>query len=330
MNDILRNKFVDLHVHLRGTIGPRLASRLAERNKMPIPQKLAEMTPPHKWRNFTEFLTAYDDVASVVKTAKDLEEVAYDYLSSSASDGAIYIEFMLSPPDLIKQGLSFDRQLKALEAAWTRSKSDCGIESRLIVTAVRHHGPEAAMEIARMAASAKHPYVVGFGLAGDETQFETERFISPFNIAKDAGLKLTAHSGEHRPAKSVSESIRLLSLDRVGHGVRAVEDEHVLADILEKGVGLEICVSSNLSLGLYQNIEEHPLRKFISAGIAVSLGTDDPAFFGTSPAREYDLAEHNCVGMLDVSQKISEAALGMAFCDEQTRKSLLARLQDGS
>jgi adenosine deaminase len=318
--------FVDLHVHLRGTINPQLAARLAKRNRLAEPKKLTEMRPPHKWRNFDQFLKAYDDVTSVVRTATDLEEIAYIYLCSSAKVGTIYVEFMLSPPDLIEHGISFEQQLVALEAAWVRSRRDCGIESRLIVTAVRHHGPLAARDVAEMVATTRHPYLVGFGLVGDEASFETREFVSAFDIAKNAGMKLTAHSGEHRPAASIPEAVRLLSLDRVGHGVRAVEDREVLAFIAERGIGLEICISSNLALGLYKNLMNHPLPQLINSGISVSLGTDDPAFFGTTPAKEYELAEKSCAGIANISQRISEDAVKMAFCDEEMKRLLLVRL----
>jgi len=204
------------------------------------------------WPDFSGFLSAYDAVAAVVQNADDLEEVAFSYLAATAAAGTIYVEFMLSPPDLLRNGISYPDQLAALTAAWERSRSQFGIESRLIVTCVRHLGPEAALQAALLASSFTHPYVVGFGLTGDERQFEIGDFAPAFRLARDAGLRLTAHAGEHRGAPSIREAVQCLGLDRVGHGIRAPEDPSVMSFLAEGQIGLEICVSSNLALGLYR------------------------------------------------------------------------------
>lgn len=318
----LSKGFLDLHVHLRGTIGPSLAKLIANRNNDRVDIHPILFSNANKWENFSEFLDAYDAVARVVKTRADLEDVAYNYLASSGSSGTVYVEFMLSPPDLIRAGISYLEQLEALTSAWRRSKEQYGIESRLIVTCVRHFGPEAAIDVAKLASSFPHPYVVGFGLVGDERRYDTKEFARAFQIAKDAGLKLTAHAGEHCPAGTIRDAIINLKLDRVGHGIRAVDDADVVQLLRELNLGLEICLSSNVALGLIRSIEEHPLNTLLSAGIPISLGTDDPAFFWTSPKQEYELA----AGITDlgpkVCEKISQHAIEMAFCDDITKAEL--------
>jgi adenosine deaminase len=269
--------YLDLHVHLRGTIGPSLARRLARRGNLVLDAALSH-TGRYMWSDFSGFLRAYDAVAAVVQNAGDLEEVAFSYLAATAAGGTLYVEFMLSPPDLLRNGISYSDQLAALNAARERSRSQFGIESRLIVTCVRHLGPEAALEAALLASSFTHPYVVGFGLTGDERQFAISDFAPAFRVARDAGLRLTAHAGEHCEAPSIREAVECLGLDRVGHGVRAPEDPSVMSFLAERRTGLEICISSNLALGLYASLDDHPLPQIVAAGIAVSLGTDDPGF----------------------------------------------------
>jgi len=282
-----------LHVHLRGTIAPCFARRLASRNRALLQAALSP-TGNYVWTDFADFLRTYDAVAAVVHSAGDLEEVAFKYLAASAIAGTIYVEFMLSPPDLLRNGISYPDQLAALKAAWERSREQFGIESRLIVTCVRHLGPAAAVQAASLASSIPHPYVVGFGLTGDEHQYDVNDFSPAFQIARDAGLRLTAHAGEHCAASSIRKAIESLMLDRVGHGIRAPQDPSVMSFLTERGIGLEICVSSNLGLGLFVSPADHPLPQIIAAGIPVSLGTDDPAFFSTSPDREYALAGKIC------------------------------------
>ena len=229
---------------------------------------------------------------------------------------------MLSPPDLLRQGLSYSDQLAALNSAWERSRSQFGIESRLIITCVRHLGPEAAVQAALLASSVRHPYVVGFGLTGDERQFEVGNFARAFQIAKDAGLRLTAHAGEHLGALSIRNAVEWLGLDRVGHGIHAPDDASVMSFPAERRIGLEICISSNLALGLCASLADHPLPQIVAAGIPVALGTDDPGFFSTSPAQEYDLAAKVC--QLDRSglETLSRDAIELSFCDEKTKHHL--------
>jgi adenosine deaminase len=319
---------LDLHVHLRGTIGPCLAQRLARQNQHAFGATLSE-AQQYTWSDFSDFLAVYDAVAAVVRSARDLEEVAFSYLAASAVAGTGYVEFMLSPPDLLRNGISYPDQLAALSAAWERARTQYGIESRLIVTCVRHLGPDAAVQAALQASSISHPYVVGFGMTGDERQFEVSDFIPAFEIARGAGLRLTAHAGEHRDAPSIREAVDRLGLDRVAHGVRAPEDATVMAYLAERRIGLEICISSNLALGLYRSLADHPLPKIVAAGIPVSLGTDDPGFFCTSPSQEYDLAAKICRLDRSGQERISRDAIDLSFCDETTKGHLRNSLDKG-
>lgn len=315
--------YVDLHVHLRGTLSPLLAKQLAVKKGPQVVDKFIDQADQYVWSGFSSFLETYDAVAGLIKDASDLERVAYDYLSTAAAGGCIYVEFMLSPPDLLREGVSYSDQLSALESSWRRSKADFGIESRLIATAVRHLGPDAAMEAARIVCSENHPYVVGFGMTGDERKFDARDFTPAFALAKQKGLKLTAHAGEHRDASTIREAVDSLELDRVGHGVRAAEDVSIIKYLRERQIGLEICISSNLALGLFATIDKHPFGWLRNEGVRLCLGTDDPAFFNTSCATEYALAAENA-GLTDADlTALTADAIGMSFCPEETKRHLL-------
>ncbi len=297
---------IDLHVHLRGTLTAEMAATLAERNGMSLDPAML-MLKGHGWHDFPTFLQAYDQVAAVIVTALDLEEIAYDYLARAAGLGTTYVEFMLSPPDLERVGVAFDDQLTALSTARLRAKEDFGIDCGMIATAVRHLGPAAAVEAARLAVGRQLDILVGFGLTGDERLYEPWEFSEAFRIARSEGLHVTAHAGEHLGPDTIIQSIEDLGLERVGHGVRAVESEAVLRQLAQERVPLEICLSSNLSLGLYTSIQEHPIRTLIDAGCSIVLGTDDPAFFATDIAQEYAMAA-TAGGMPDSITNFAEAA----------------------
>ncbi len=271
-------------------------------------------------------MKAYDLVTSVVKTASDLEWIAASYLERCARLGGGYVEFMLSPPDLARTGVPFHDQLKALGAAAEYAAEELGVHSRLIATAVRHLGPEAATAAARTATSIKSELLVGFGLTGNELQHQVSDFAEAFHIARGEGLRTTAHAGEHRPAGTIIEAIEVLGLNRVGHGVRAVESPNVMRQLAEAQIPLEVCISSNLCLNLYGSLAEHPIGKLADAGCAVVLGTDDPGFFDTDLAREYSLALKADPRL--GTQTVSANAIAAAFGDQNTKAMLRHRLID--
>lgn len=311
---------VDLHVHHRGTLIRETALSLSERNGVDIPA-----AGRFGWRDFESFLHAYDLVTSVVKSAIDLEEVACSYLQRCSAIGGGYVEFMLSPPDLARTGVPFDDQLRALQSAAERAAEEWGIHSSLIATAVRHLGPEAAVQAARMATTVRADILVGFGLTGNENVYSASEFTEAFHIARSEGLRATAHAGEHRPADTIIEA---LGLDRVGHGVRAIESSDVTRQLADAQIPLEICLGSNLALGLYPSINEHPIRELAEAGCAIVLATDDPGFFDTDLGREYNRAEE--IGPPLTRMAISATAIDAAFCDHRIKSLLRTRLKDAA
>lgn len=314
---------VDLHVHLRGTLVRETVLALADRNAVSIPSAVLAQAR-YGWYDFASFLKTYDLITSVVRSAADLEFVTSSYLQRCAAVGGGYVEFMLSPPDLARTGIPFPEQLKALGAAADRAAEEWGIHSRLIATAVRHLGPQAAVAAAHMATSIRSDMIVGFGLTGDEHQHEVGKFAEAFRIARSEGLRTTAHAGEHRPAETVLEAIETLGLDRVGHGIRAIESPDVTRQLAEARMPLEVCLRSNLALGLYPSIAEHPIGRLSDADCTIVLGTDDPGFFDTDLAEEYDLAfrAHPSLRI----EKISSNAIAAAFCGEPTKAVLRAML----
>lgn len=319
---------VDLHVHLRGTIEPETAVRLASQHRVTLPSALFAANGGYRWRGFDEFLQAYDSIGQVIRAPEDLYFLARNYLERCAADGTIYVEFMLSPSHSAKNGIPYREQVSAVATAISDARSNCGIEARLIVTCVRHQKPREALELAELVAENPHPIVVGFGLTGNELLFDVSEFSGAFMVAREAGLGLTAHTGEWAHGKSVLHSVDVLSLTRVGHGIKAVEDYKVLSDLSERGVGFEVCLSSNVALKLCDTFEEHPLPKLIAAGCKVSLATDDPAYFLTSPANEYQLAADRLGLSYTQLRQITIDAMNMAFCDQETKDALLQQVEE--
>lgn len=321
---------VDLHVHLEGTISPQMVLRLAERNKIPVPPHLIKNNS-FVWESdgtasgaLVAFLHSYDAATSVMKCAADYADITHDYLTRSAREGCIYAEITISPDHGLMVGLSYPEMLDAITQGYDRAKKETGIEARLISTCVRHFGPAQALEAARLTRDHPHPLVTGFGMAGDENAYTPADFKPAFDLS---GLACrTAHAGEAAGPDSIRAVQKALNVRRFGHMVRAIEDPALMEELKKIDAVPEICVSSNLVLGVFKSYAAHPLRKFFDAGFKVTLGSDDPSFFHTGIGHEYKMAQEK-FGFSDKElRQVSRNAIEEAFVDEATRNRLLEKL----
>jgi len=316
----------ELHVHLEGTATPALVRELAERNGMELPPGTVE-GDRYVWRDFLDFLSTYDRAASTVRTARDYRDVTFGYLAACAREGAIYVELTASPDHAAAAGLPYGDMVAGIAQGIDDARAAHAIESRILITAVRNLGTDRAEAIAAAAAAEPHPYVTGFGLAGDEAGFPPEPFARAFAIARDAGLGLACHAGEWAGPESVRGALTL-PITRMGHGVRAIEDPALVAELAERGIVLEVCPTSNVVLGAYADYGAHPFRALRDAGVRVTLGSDDPPYWQATIGGEYAVARREW-GLTDAELRaITRTAIEAAFVDEETRRSLLARSQD--
>ena len=316
----------ELHAHLEGTAGPDLVRRLADRNAMSLPEGLFDTDGQFAWTDFLDFLRAYDAASSVIRTPLDYRDVTYEYLMECARDGAIYAEVMSSPDHAALAGMSYSDHLDGIAQGIEDARAEAGIEGRIIVTCVRHFGVDKALEVARNTVRHPHPLVTGFGMGGDEAGFPPGPFAEVFRIAhEEAGLACNVHAGEFGGPESIRAALEL-PVTRIGHGVRAIEDPALMAELAERGTVLEVCPTSNIATRVFASYAEHPLPKLMEAGITVTLSSDDPPYFHTSIGREYELAAKHFGFDDDVLLGLTRTALEAAFVDEETRQRLLARL----
>ncbi|MEX0583178.1 MAG: adenosine deaminase, partial [Sneathiella sp.] len=283
-------KKAELHVHLEGTAPPALLRQMAARNGAKLDPTTFKSDEEFAWTDFWEFLECYDKAAATILTKDDYRLITYDYLARCAAEDAIYVEMFSSPDHAAEVGMSYINHLDGIAAGIDDARSDFGIEGRIIVTCVRHLGVERALSVAQLFASTPHPYVVGFGMGGDESCFHPKDFAPAFNLANEAGYQTTNHAGEFGGPESIRASLEALPIARIGHGVRAIENAGLLEELVSRRIPLELCPGSNVATGLYESREKHPFRALLDAGCVVTLNSDDPPFFGTSIGHEYDQA----------------------------------------
>lgn len=318
---------IELHLHLEGAAPPAFIRGLAREKAMDL-SGLFDANGNYAYRDFWHFLKVYEAATETLKSPEDYHRLTLAVLEESAASGVVYSETFLSPdfcggrdPEAWK-----DYLLAIREAADIAERRD-GITLRGIVTAIRHFGPEKARETALCAAETAGDWLVGFGLAGDEKIGQPKDFRWSFDCAREAGLRLTAHAGEWGGPDSVRAVLRDLEVERIGHGVRAIEDLALVDEIAEQGIVLEVCPGSNLALGLYKGWRAHPIHALRERGVKVTISTDDPPFFHTTMRKEYERLAEAFDWDEGVFTAIARTSLGAAFCDDATRERVQKRLE---
>jgi adenosine deaminase len=312
----------ELHVHVEGAATPDLVRRIAERNGVEVPPGTIGEDGGFAWSDFLDFLRVYDDATSVIRTGRDYRDIVFEYLVACAREGTIYVELTASADHAAQVGLSDEEHLAGLAQGIDDAREQTGIEARVVMSCVRHFGPEQAVDVARRTVEGPHPYVTGFGMGGDEAGWPAHLFAEAYAIAARGGLGLTVHAGEWAGPESVRSGLAL-GVSRIGHGVRAVEDPVLVEELAERGIVLEICPTSNVVLGIYPDLAAHPLPALRAAGVPVTLGSDDPPYWNASVGGEYALAA-TAFGLVDEAlREITRTALRAAFVEEDVRQRLL-------
>ena len=317
-------KKAELHCHIEGAASPELVRAQARKYNADVSGFISG--DRYVWSNFTEFLVAYDGAASLFRSQDDYALLARTYLEGIAAENAIYAEIFVSPDHAVAADLSPAAYFDGLAEGIAAAKTSTGIECRMIIVGVRHFGADKVEAAAKLASTRPHPLITGFGMAGEERFGKVADYARAFDIARDAGLGITIHAGELAGPDSVRDALDHVRPARIGHGVRATEDEALVRRIAESGVVLEVCPGSNLALGLYPDISQHPFDRLRRAGVKVTLSSDDPPHFGSSVGREYRMVADAWGYDAAALTAITRTSIEAAFVDEPTRAILLGQL----
>lgn len=317
---------VELHLHLEGAAPASFIRGLAAEKREDI-SGIFGPDGGYAWRDFPHFLKVYEAAASVLRSPRDYHRLLLAVAEESAASGVVYSEIFVSPDLCGGDAAGFADYLAAIEEAAQEAEAQFGVTFRAIATAIRHLGPERAKRAGLAAAESAGGFLTGFGIAGDETVLEPADFAWGFGCAREAGLRLTAHAGEWRGPDGIRDTLRALAPERIGHGVRAIEDLALVDELAEKGVVLEVCPLSNIALGLYPQMRRHPISELDRRGVKVTVSTDDPPFFHSTMAREYDELHRAFDWDEGQFRKLAAQALDAAFCDADTKKLVAKKLE---
>ncbi len=318
---------IELHLHLEGAAPPAFIRGLAAEKHIDL-SGIFDAQGNYAFTDFWHFLKVYEAATSVLQTPQDYARLVQAVLEESAASGVIYGETFLSPDFCGGRDPGAWREyLHAMQEAAVQVAAQGGPELRGIITCIRHFGPDKARQTAICAAETAGDWIVGFGIAGDEKVGKPKDFAWSFDCAREAGLRLTAHAGEWGGPDSVRDALDALHPERIGHGVRAIEDLALVDRLAEEGIVLEVCPGSNVALGLYP-WRKHPIAELDRRGVKVTISTDDPPFFHTTMAREFDRL-HDAFDWDDGQfARITRQSLEAAFCTAETRARIAKRLEE--
>ncbi len=291
MRDLTALPKAHLHLHFTGSMRPATLLELAAKHGIPLPAALTSGRPPQLHatdeKGWFRFQRLYDVARSCVRDEQDVRRLVLEAAQDDAREGSRWLELQVDPTSYAVHLGGLIPVLETVLDAARDASARTGTGMAVVVAASRIRHPLDARTLARLAARYADHGVVGFGLSNDERRGVTADFAPAFRIARRAGLASVPHGGELLGPVNVRQALDSLAPDRIGHGVRSVEDPGVLAEVVERGITLEVCPGSNVALGVYPDAAHVPLRRLLDAGARVALGADDPLLFGSRLLDQY-------------------------------------------
>jgi adenosine deaminase len=315
----------ELHIHIEGSLEPELMFALAARNHIALPYDSVEaLRAAYRFTQLQDFLDMYYRGMSVLVAEQDFFDLAWAYLERAKADGVSHVEMFFDPQGHTSRGVAFETVVNGLHAACRAADAKLGINASLIMCFLRHLD-EADAEKTLDAALAHKSRIIGVGLDSSERGHPPSKFARVFRRARDAGFHLFAHAGEEGPPAYVWEALDVLGVARVDHGNRALEDAALVARLARDRVPLTVCPLSNVKLGVVDDLRRHPLRRMLDSDLAVTLNSDDPAYFGG-----YVNDNYRAVAVaLGLNQRdivaIARNSFTAAIMPEEARRAALAR-----
>lgn len=271
---------IELHLHIEGTLEPELMFELAERNQVSLPfNSIDEVKAAYNFHNLQSFLDIYYQGADVLLHEQDFFDLTWAYLLRCKEDNVVHTEIFFDPQTHTERGVPFDTVISGIERALVKAREELNISSEMIMCFLRHLSEESAFETLNQA----RPYqdkIIGIGLDSSELGHPPEKFRRVFEQAVSEGYLTVAHAGEEGSAQNIHDSLDMLKVSRVDHGVRCVEDPELVKQLISSRMPLTVCPLSNLKLKVFDNMEQHNIVELLRMGLCVTINSDDPSYFG--------------------------------------------------
>ena len=317
----------ELHLHIEGTLEPKMMFDLAERNgyELPFPD-VATVAAAYKFRNLQSFLDIYYQGAAVLQTPQDFHDLIMAYFDRAAFDGVRHAEIFFDPQTHTERDVGFDVFMEGFRSGMADAEMRHGITSSLILCFLRHLGGEAALDTIREA----EPHlegVIAVGLDSSELGYPPELYTDAYAHARVLGLRAVAHGGEEGPPEYVTGALDMLGIERVDHGVRSLEDPALVDRLRRNRIPLTVCPLSNVALRVVDRVADHPLPEMMEQGLLVSVHSDDPAYFGGYVGENYfALADDLGFGEQRLAM-LAANSIESSFLPDDRKQELLAEVE---
>jgi adenosine deaminase len=317
----------ELHLHLEGTLEPRMMFELAERNRVPLAFASPEaVAAAYDFGNLQEFLDLYYQGCRVLVRPQDFYDLAFAYFERCRDETILRTEVFFDPQSHTARGVPIAHVFDGFFAAAAEAERQFGLSIGFIMCFLRHLDAAEGMALLEEAA----PYLerlAGVGLDSSERGHPPAKYRAVFDRARALGLRTVAHAGEEGPPQNIRDALDLLGVSRIDHGVRAIEDPALVAELARRGIALTVCPLSNVKLRVFPRMEDHSIAKLLRAGVKVTINSDDPAYFGGYLDENY-LA---CARALQLAPKdllqIARNGFEASFLPQEQQAAMIARLE---
>ena len=280
INFINKTPKAELHLHIEGSLEPELMFKLSKRNKIEIPFKsIEEIKSAYNFNNLDSFLKIYYEGSNVLIDEEDFFDLTWEYVLRCKQDNIVHTEIFFDPQSHLVRGVSFDKIINGIDKALKKAEKEFNITSKIIMCFLRHLDEDSCFDVLNYACNHKDK-IIGVGLDSSEKGNPPKKFKSLFEKAIEERFLTVAHAGEEGPPEYIWDSLNLLKVKRIDHGVQCLKDENLVNRLKEDQIPLTVCPLSNVKLCVFDKLENHNLKQMLDKGLRVMVNSDDPAYFG--------------------------------------------------
>ncbi|AIW18325.1 adenosine deaminase [Vibrio coralliilyticus] len=319
---------VELHLHIEGSLEPEMMFELALRNQIALPFTTPEeVKAAYEFTNLQSFLDIYYQGANVLIHEQDFYDLTWAYLLRCKADNVIHTEIFFDPQTHTERGIAFDTVINGIHRALRDAKTQLGISSRIIMCFLRHLDEDSAFATLEQALTHKDK-IIGVGLDSSEVGHPPEKFARVFAKALEAGFLTVAHAGEEGPVANIYNSLELLKVSRIDHGVRCADDPNLVVSLAQSRMPLTVCPLSNTKLKVFEEMKQHNIVDLLRQGLCVTINSDDPAYFGGYMTDNFlAVADSHMLTQEELAQ-FSRNAIEASFISDSEKQRLMSQLDE--
>jgi len=327
INFINKSPKAELHLHIEGSLEPELMFKLSKRNKIEIPFKsVEEIKAAYDFTNLDSFLKIYYEGSNVLINEEDFFDLTWEYILRCKQDNIVHTEIFFDPQSHLPRGVSFDTVISGIDKALKKAHKDFGITSKIIMCFLRHLDEDQCFDVLKQACNYKDK-IIGVGLDSSEKGNPPTKFKKLFDQALKEGFLTVAHAGEEGPPEYIWDSLNLLKVKRIDHGVQCLKDEKLVDKLSKEQIPLTVCPLSNVKLCVFDKLENHNLKKMMKKGLRVMVNSDDPAYFGGYLNKNLIETSKALNLQIDDVKELIENSFKSSFLNEESKNNWLSKIK---